>query len=36
MNYREMLDKFKALEDAIWELAERIAKLEKQLMEQGN
>jgi len=46
MNYREMLDKFNALEDELWKLSERVAELEKQksdnisefrkLMEQGN
>jgi hypothetical protein len=47
MNYREMLDKFHAIEDELWKLAERVAELEKQkqppddnwfkkLMEQGN
>jgi len=47
MNYREMLDKFRAIEDELWKLSERVAELEKQkqpvddtgfrkLMEQGN
>lgn len=47
MNYREMLDKFQAIEDELWKMSERIAELEKQkesvddnwfkkLMEQGN
>jgi hypothetical protein len=47
MNYREMLDKFQALEDEIWKLSQRVSELEKQkqpvddnwfkkLMEQGN
>ena len=48
MNYKQMLEKFQAIEDQLWELSERIAELEKQkqppddgnwfkkLMEQGN
>jgi hypothetical protein len=47
MNYREMLDKFKAIEDELWKMSERIAELEKRqkpvddtgfrkLMEQGS
>jgi hypothetical protein len=47
MNYKQMLEKFVALEEALWELSERIAKLErekekvpetgfKELMEQGS
>lgn len=47
MTYKEMLDKFRAIEDQLWEMSERIAELEKQkqitddtgfkkLMEQGS
>jgi len=48
MNYKQMLEKFRAIEDQLWEMSERIAELEKQreipqdetwfkkLMEQGN
>lgn len=48
MNYKQMLEKFQAIEDALWELSERVAELEKQkqqpeedawfkkLMEQGS
>jgi two-component sensor histidine kinase len=29
MNYSEMLEKFKAMEDALWELQERVSVLEQ-------
>jgi hypothetical protein len=30
MNYKQMLEKFQAIEDQLWEMSERINELEKQ------
>jgi cytochrome c-type biogenesis protein CcmH/NrfG len=34
MNYKQMLEKFQAIEDQLWEMSERIAELEKQTQKQ--